>query len=177
VILYPYDPDWPRLFADLRTVIYTGTSLRPFVMHHVGSTAIPGMIAKPIIDMDLVIPNYEVLPQISSELERLGYTNNGDQGIADRLAFKPRDDEVPYCFPRRKWGLHHLYICPAFSQELDRHLVFRDYLRLHQEARDAYSRIKKQIEAESNDDKKAYALAKETRARAFVKGILKKART
>ncbi len=144
-------------------------------IHHVGSTSIPGLTAKPIIDLDLEIPDYSHLPSVETKLARLGYSNAGDQGIPDRLAFTREGDRVPYSDPPRKWIEHHLYVCPSFGVELHRHLQFRGFLLAHPEAREEYVRIKRQIEAESNDDRKRYATIKEERARAFVEGILAKA--
>jgi GrpB-like predicted nucleotidyltransferase (UPF0157 family) len=176
VILHPYDERWPERFAELSAVISAAVTVEHFDIHHVGSTSVPGMIAKPIIDMDLVMSDYGVFPRICEDLSRLGYRNNGDQGIKDRIVFKPLDDEVPYCSPRRRWYPHHLYVCPAGSEELRRHLLFRDWLRENEEARADYARIKREIEAESGNDRKAYALMKETRARAFVEEILRRSR-
>ena len=85
--------------------------------------------AKPILDIDIVMPSYEVFPGIVSGLRGLGYTHNGDQGIAGREAFKEQDREVPYTRPRRTWMAHHLYVCPEDGAELRRHLLFRDALR------------------------------------------------
>jgi len=135
------------------------------------------LAAKPIIDMDLVIPDYTAFPQIFEDLSRLGYINNGDQGIKDRIAFKAADEEVPYCMPRRQWYAHHLYVCPAFSEELHRHLLFRDQLRKDAHDREEYFKIKKEIELQAGGDWKVYAAIKEEKARSFVDEIIRKART
>jgi GrpB-like predicted nucleotidyltransferase (UPF0157 family) len=175
MILYPYDPDWKQAFNDLMEVFSSGISIKKIKIHHVGSTSIPELIAKPIIDIDIEIPNYDDFQILCFDLDRLGYTNNGDQGIKDRIAFKQRDDEVPYCVPKRKWINHHLYVCPSFSEELHRHIVFRDYLKANIKARTEYARIKIEVEKESYDDRKIYASIKEIRAKAFVEMILKNA--
>ncbi len=118
MILYPYDSEWKKWFLDLKHVLENGITIKDFKIHHVGSTSITGMIAKPIIDIDIEIPDYSFLETIDSDLHRIGYLNNGDQGIKDRIAFKRIDDVVPYCSPKRKWINHHLYVCPSFSEEL-----------------------------------------------------------
>ena len=176
MILYPYNPKWIQCFNDLKEVIYSGISVNNIIIHHVGSTSIPGIIAKPIIDIDIEIPNYDYFPTICMELDKLGYTNNEDQGIKDRIAFKQRDIEVPYCLPKRKWNNHHLYVCPSSSEELHRHIAFRNYLQQNIKVMEEYARIKKEIEKESNEDRKIYALIKERRVRAFVEKVLRKAR-
>lgn len=175
MILVPYDPQWKDWFEALRKVLSQALGISEARIHHVGSTSIPGLISKPILDIDLEIPDYGEFPKVSSSLSTLGYTDNGDQGIKDRIAFKRKDDTVPFCAPTREWINHHLYVCPSDSQELLRHIRFRDGLLRDPVARMEYARIKKEIEAESDGDRKKYALIKETRARAFVEGVLMKA--
>ena len=172
MILVPYDKEWPRWFVDLRGVLAQALGSSARMIHHVGSTSVPGLTAKPILDIDVEIPDYSHLPSVETRLAALGYGNSGDQGIPDRLAFKREGDAVPYGDPPRTWIEHHLYVCPSFSVELRRHLEFRDYLVAHPEAQEEYVRIKLQIEAESNGDRRRYATIKEERARAFVEGIL-----
>lgn len=172
-----YDSNWPESFLALSERI--GSALNGLIIdiHHVGSTAIPGIIAKPIIDLDIVIANYEVFPAVSAKLATLGYVDQGDKGILDRISFKRIDETVPYGVPVLPWIDHHLYVCPAFSMELKRHIAFRDYLRRHEDARLEYCRIKLSIEAEVGGERKAYADLKETRAKAFVEAVLQKAHT
>ena len=176
MILYPYDPEWKRWFSDLKNVLESNITIKEIIIHHVGSTSITGMTAKPIIDIDIEIPDYSFLEAIESDLNRIGYINNGDQGIKDRLAFKRIDDEVPYSLPRRKWITHHLYICPSFSEELKKHLIFRDSLETYDSYKEEYARIKREIEIESNDDRKIYATIKETRAKSFVESVISRGR-
>jgi GrpB-like predicted nucleotidyltransferase (UPF0157 family) len=175
MILYPYNPEWRQWFNDLQEALSSGISMSNITFHHVGSTSIPGLIAKPIIDIDIEIPNYDNFQTICMDLDKLGYTNNGDQGIQNRIAFKQRDDEVPYCSPKKKWINHHLYVCPSFSEELHRHIAFRNYLQGDVQAKDEYARIKREVEKEANDDRTIYASLKEIRAKEFVEKIIKKA--
>ena len=134
VTVVPYDPLWPIQFEALahRIISRCGSSL--LAIHHVGSTAVPGLWAKPILDIDL-----EILPEkferIKSHLETLGYTHEGNLGIVDREAFKTSQIDLPK---------HHLYVCPTTSHELKRHLAFRDALRKDDDLRDTYSRIKQE---------------------------------
>ncbi len=176
MILFPYDPEWKKWFLDLKHVLENEITIKDYQIHHFGSTSITGMIAKPIIDIDIEIPDYLFLDIIDSDLHRIGYINNGDQGIKDRIAFKRFDDEVPYCLPKRKWINHHLYVCPSFSEELKRHIIFRDSLENNESYKEEYARIKKEIEIESNDDRKVYATIKETRARSFVEAVISRGR-
>ena len=111
--------DWPRTFLRLRHWIWPSVSDVAIAIEHVGSTAVPGMAAKPVIDMDVVIASRTNLPSIVSRLGSLGYQHRGDLGIADREAFlAPRNQPA-----------HHLYLCVENSLALKNHLAVRDYLR------------------------------------------------
>ena len=118
-----YDPSWPALFEDiaapLRAVFVGGLLTR---IEHVGSTSVPGLPAKPIIDIDVVIPSRADLPEAIARLATLGYVHQGDLGITSRKSFRQ-----PEITPR-----HNLYVCAEDSPELRRHLAFRDYLRAHE---------------------------------------------
>ena len=172
MILAPHNPAWAAEFALLREVYLD--ALGPLVLRveHVGSTAVPNLLAKPIVDIDIVMPGYEVFPGIVSGLLDLGYTHNGDQGIAGREAFKEQDWEAPYTWPRRTWMAHHLYVCPVDGAELRRHLLFRDALRARADFRHEYERLKVAIAARSDGDRSAYARIKEIECRAFVECVL-----
>src|ERR1041385_6447753 len=120
MILAPYNPAWPAEFAALREIYTTALGDLVVQVEHVGSTAVPHLQAKPILDIDIVMQDYEVFPRIVEGLEKLGYTHTGDQGIPHREAFKRVDDTVPHTWPRREWMQHHLYVCPIHTAELRR---------------------------------------------------------
>src|SRR5262245_51865013 len=90
-------------------------------IEHVGSTAVPGLAAKPIIDMDVVIRSRSDLPAVITRLATLGYQHQGDLGIPDREAFRPPPGLPP----------HHLYVCLAGCAALRNHITLRDHLRSH----------------------------------------------
>ena len=105
-------------------------------IEHVGSTSVEDLSAKPIIDIDVVIEDYTVLEEVVSALGAIGYQHEGNLCIPGREAFKyDGKDHL------RK---HHLYVCPADSPELKRHVSFRDYLRTHSDAVREYSHIKEE---------------------------------
>jgi GrpB-like predicted nucleotidyltransferase (UPF0157 family) len=172
MILTPHNPQWAAEFTALRDV-YTG-SLGNLILRveHVGSTAVPNLLAKPILDIDIVMPSYDVFPEIVTRLRSLGYTHNGDQGIREREVFKPLDEMAPYTSPPRHWMSHHLYVCPATSLELRRHLIFRDALRADDTLRQEYEKRKLDIAGRSGDDRKVYARIKEIECRDFVEKVL-----
>ena len=144
VIVLPYDEAWERDFLAIRDRIRDALGDPARRIEHVGSTAVRGMHAKPIIDLDVVIDDASVLGEVIDALARIGYRHEGDLGIAGREAFRYEGGEpLP---------AHHLYVCPKDSPELARHLAFRDYLRAHPETAGAYSRIKEEGAARYPDD-------------------------
>ena len=157
-----YDPAWPALFeniaAPLRAVFADGPLLR---IEHVGSTSVPGLPAKPIIDIDVVIPSRADLPEAIVRLATLGYVHQGDLGITSRESFKR-----PLASPPQ-----NLYVCAEDSPELRRHLAFRDYLRAHPDDARRYAELKRELAARHITDIDAYVDGKSE----FVHGILRRA--
>lgn len=136
VIVENYNPEWPHWFEELRSFLEPKLGPIVFRIEHVGSTAIPGMIAKPIIDLNIVIQISD-FEEIKSWLAKIGFEHRGDLGIVGREAFLLTD-------LRLKKGLppHHLYVCDIDNEELKRQIAFRDYLREHKEDAAKYSEIK-----------------------------------
>ncbi|MBN1351907.1 GrpB family protein [candidate division KSB1 bacterium] len=172
MILHDYTPTWKEEFERLKAIYLESLGDTIIAIEHIGSTSIPGIKAKPILDVDIVIENYEIFPTVVDRLARLGYTHNGDQGILHREAFKRKDEFTPESSPRRKWMNHHLYVCPEFSEELKRQLIFRDTLRIDERAKRAYEAIKIEIAARADGDRKRYAAIKEAECREFVEKTL-----
>ena len=173
MLIHPYNPDWPKQFQQLREILLGDIPVSA-TLEHVGSTAVPNLPAKAIIDMDLVYVNPSDFLALKEHLEGLGYYHNGNQGIPQREAFK-RSSAKPSSFSALDSIRHHLYVCPQDSRELRRHLTFRDYLRNHEKARATYAQLKREIAQRANQDRKVYAQMKEKAARAFVEEILAKA--
>ena len=134
VRVVPYDPQWPRNFEAICKEIREVLGEKAVAVHHVGSTAVPGMSAKPIIDLDVEIQSRSDFPAVRDRLKTAGYIHEGDLGIRDREAFRYTG--------KQHLQIHHLYVCPSGSRELHRHLTFRNYLRTHPEAVREYSRVK-----------------------------------
>ncbi|MDR9852537.1 GrpB family protein [Paenibacillus sp. VCA1] len=159
ITVVEYDPDWVRLFEDLRDFVLPALSDIIVAIEHVGSTSVPGLAAKPIVDIDVVVPTEAEVQTAVQRLTSLGYLHEGDLGIAGREAFIP-PNHVPW---------HHLYVCTAENEEYKRHILFRDYLRSHPEDAKAYGDLKFELAERFRDDRKSYTRAKSD----FVKGILK----
>ncbi|MCR5262611.1 MAG: GrpB family protein [Clostridiales bacterium] len=131
-----YDETWKQSFSEIRSAVHDALGKLAVRIEHVGSTSVPGLSAKPIIDIDVVIGDRSVLGDVISKLSEIGYRYEGDLGIAGREAFR-YDGKA--CLPE-----HHLYVCPQDSPELKRHIAFRDYLRSNPEAAKEYGRIKEE---------------------------------
>ena len=134
VVVVSYDEAWKNAFEEIKTEIEAEIGALIIGIEHVGSTSVEGMSAKPCIDIDVIIKNYSVFDEIVRKLGVIGYIHEGDLGIKDREAFKYAD--------KSHLMTHHLYVCPRDSEELHRHIVFRDFLRENPEAVKKYSRVK-----------------------------------
>jgi len=161
VVMTEYDPQWPARFAMLRERIAAALGRLALQIEHVGSTSVPNMCAKPIIDLDVVV-EHEDVPAAITALETLGYRHEGNLGPDGREAFRWIGE-----FPE-----HHLYICPQGSPAFERHLRVRDYLRKHPEEAREYAEVKQRLAREYRDNRTKYQLAKKE----FVDALMEKAR-
>jgi GrpB-like predicted nucleotidyltransferase (UPF0157 family) len=174
MLIQEYTKSWIEDFNQLKTVLHNALSPLKISIEHVGSTSIPHLAAKPIVDMDIVYDENIEFEAIKMGLENIGYFHNGNQGILGREVFK-----------RNKMGVkhlildsiaHHLYVCATDSTELQRHILFRNYLIAHKEARTQYQNLKYEIAAAVNQDKKKYADLKALKASSFINNIIEKAK-
>ena len=126
VIVVPYDESWKSEFEEIKKEIEGTIGALILGIEHVGSTSVEGLSAKPCIDIDVIIKDYEIFEVIVAKLKSIGYTYVGNQGIKHREVFKYVD--------KSHLQKHHLYVCPQHSEELYRHITFRDFLRSTPEA-------------------------------------------
>jgi GrpB-like predicted nucleotidyltransferase (UPF0157 family) len=154
-----YDPDWPRVFRQLKGHIWPSARDVAVAIEHVGSTSVPGMAAKPVIDLDVVIASRTDLPVLLLRLAMLGYKHRGNLGIEDREAFM-----APQSQPA-----HHLYVCLQNSVALRNHIAVRDYLRTHPSEAVAYSNLKKRLAERFANERERYVEGKSD----FILSILK----
>ncbi|MDD6835357.1 MAG: GrpB family protein [Solobacterium sp.] len=136
VVVLPYDEQWKHDFLQIKAELANVLGQLAMEIEHVGSTSVQGLSAKPIIDIDIVIKDYNELEKVISALGKIGYQHEGNLGITGREAFG-YDGKEHLC-------KHHLYVCPEDSPELKRHIAFRDYLQTHPDAVQEYSRIKEE---------------------------------
>ena len=127
-----YDPAWPSLFESMRKRLQDLLIGSEALIEHVGSTAVPGLAAKPIVDIDVVVPSSADIPDAVRRLESAGFIHRGDLGISGREAFDV-PPELPY---------HHLYVVAAGTKPHLDHVLLRDHLRTHPDDAERYGRRK-----------------------------------
>ena len=156
-----YDHTWPAVFETLRARLVSVLGEVAIAIEHVGSTAVPGLVAKPIIDIDAIVRASSDVPNAMAQLAGLGYEHRGRLGIEGREAFR-----APEALPR-----HHLYLCVEGNLALTNHLAVRDYLRARPDLAAEYGALKKGLAAALPYDGDSYAAGK-TR---FLLGVLRQA--
>jgi GrpB-like predicted nucleotidyltransferase (UPF0157 family) len=151
VEIVSYDASWPRLFEEEREAlqrVLANWLVGP--IEHIGSTAVPGLAAKPVIDiMAAVRTLQDSRPAISAATE-LGYCYS---------PFRP-DREHWFCRPSPAFRTHHLHLIPHASGDWIRPLAFRDYLRTHAAVAVEYEALKRRLAAQYRLDREAYTEAK-----------------
>jgi GrpB-like predicted nucleotidyltransferase (UPF0157 family) len=154
LVVEPYNPEWPHMFRQLQTFLYRNLVGTYHAVEHVGSTAVPGMAAKPIIDVDVVAREGK-FEQIKNRLVAAGYEYENEKGVPGREAFDLRDAGLRAALPE-----HHLYVLAADADELRRHRAFRDFLIAHPEWAEKLSAHKLELAAKLGNDRQAYQDAK-----------------
>lgn len=155
-----YNPDWSTGFRQLKQKLETILIDYAVDIQHVGSTSIPGLPAKPILDIDIIIKDQTQFSGISSILERAGYHNRGDQGIPGRFAFRQQSIYTPDSPERTKWMEHHLYVCFSDSLALKNHLFFRDALLADKALCMQYAALKERLSGRNGISREQYTREK-----------------
>jgi GrpB-like predicted nucleotidyltransferase (UPF0157 family) len=156
--IVPYDAAWPALFHDEAALL--GRALAPWVVgpiEHVGSTAVPGLAAKPVIDIMAGVRTLEDSRAAISAATDLGYCYSPYRSEREHF----------FCKPSPAHRTHHLHLVPVGSPQWTRPLAFRDYLRTHADAAHEYQALKRRLAATHTLDREAYTEAK----RAFIDRI------
>ena len=167
MLVSTYDLEWPAKFSAIRAVLAPALGDACSAIEHVGSTAVPGMVAKPIIDIIVVVPSSS-LPQAIARLQDIGYVHKGDLGISSREAFELVSSE-----PRAALPAHHLYVCEEASEELLRQRAFRDYLIGNSQEAERLSRLKWALASRCGSDRQAYIAGKSETVREITRSALK----
>ncbi|MDZ5471122.1 GrpB family protein (plasmid) [Bacillus sp. 31A1R] len=149
VEVVPYTKEWKRLYENAEIELKNVFRTTDVTFHHIGSTSVEGLSAKPIIDILAEAADINLFDKHSPELEQIGYFGKGENGIPGRRYFhKVKDGNEAH-------RLVHLHAFEKGNPEINRHLIFRDFLRAHPEARNEYSEVKERaakMYRESIDD-------------------------
>lgn len=150
VEIHPWSPLWSHRFEVEKALLHQALGPASPGVHHIGSTAVPHLPAKPIIDILLAATDLALLDRFTPALETLGYEALGEFGIPGRRYFRKGGDN----------RTHHLHAFTAGSDHVRRHLAFRDYLVAHPAERQAYADFKTNLAASCAGDWESYCEGK-----------------
>lgn len=159
IVIEDYSPHWKLEFEQMSKVFADRLGNLAMSIEHVGSTAVPGLCAKPVIDIDIVVDSVSRLNKIIPSLVGLGYQYMGEVAIPDRFVFRPSSIAVPNDGSERLWLKHHLYCCIKGSAALRNHLLLRDALRNDELLMNAYGSLKRSL-AETANNMGEYVMGK-----------------
>jgi GrpB-like predicted nucleotidyltransferase (UPF0157 family) len=165
IAVVDYDPAWRSQFESEKERIILALGELLVAIEHGGSTAVPGLAAKPVIDMWAALRG-PLSPMQIGAMAGIGYEHFGEYGIADRDYFVK--STPPLC---------HLHCYPVGHPDWNRHLAFRDWLRTHPEGARAYGRVKRELAIRFTGDRMAYTEAKSDFIEAALAGKLDQMRT
>ena len=163
VEVVPYNPQWKKAFEAESGQIAKALATNLVVIHHIGSTAIPHIYAKPIIDFLIEVKDINLVTEQTPAMAALGYEAMGEYGLVGRRYFRKENS----------LGIrtHHVHIYEIYSPEIERHLAFRDYMIAHPEEAEQYSQLKQELAQKYPEDIEGYMDGKYE----FVKRIERKA--
>jgi len=146
IVIVPYDPQWSILYAQEAARILAVTGGIVLAIEHIGSTAVPGLAAKPIIDMLAAVPELTAVDGCMESLQQLGYVDERIQ-VSDRRLF---------CKGPYNEGTHHLHFVRSGSAAWQLPIHFRDFLRSHPQAIEQYAALKQELAAMHGADLDGY---------------------
>ena len=162
VKLVPHNTEWARLFVEEKARLNAALGDKALDIQHMGSTSVPGLVAKPILDIAVAVADLPTVTECVPLLEALGYTYFGD-----------RYEKGDYFFAKgsEQSRTHYIHMAEHFSSEWATMLRFRDYLIANPAARQKYSDLKCRLYQQYTSDRKAYTDGKE----AFIQSLLREA--
>ena len=163
VLMEPHNPDWTRQFQLEAARVTSALGSTAVDVHHIGSTAIPGIYAKPVLDLLLVVDSVTALDNKQSAIEALGYEARGEYGIPGRRFYRRDNADSD--------RTHQIHAFETGSPQIARHLAFRDYMIAHPDAAQAYSDLKRELAAKHPNDIEAYMDGKD----AFIQEVDRRA--
>ena len=164
MVVSDYDPEWKDWFQTVYDYVWPAVHDVAVRIDHVGSTSVPGLAAKPVIDLDIVVATEDDVRPVIERLAAIGYRWRGDLGVHGREAFRPPPSEA---LPP-----NNLYLVVEDNRAHMDHWLLRDLLRSDDEARESYAALKRYNAEQADGDIDVYVAAKAN----FVAGLLSKAR-
>lgn len=168
IAITDYNEAWPKWFSEIRDCLYTelADEVGAFAVEHIGSTAVPGLVARPLLDLCVVVSEASDMPSLMGGLERLGYIHQEVQGGPGLEAFRRRGPDVPFLEHKRDFSPHNLYASIGGTRELGNCLTFRDHLNHDADDRTAYAKIKSDLAPHADADQYSQAKAR------FIEAVL-----
>lgn len=159
----PHDPAWEEEFRRESALLAAVFSEELVEIHHIGSTAMRGICAKPVVDIVSVVKNIDKVDDFNPEMERLGYLPKGEASIPGRRLFIKPGEEL---------RTHHVHVFQVGSPDIARHLDFRDYMNAHPDEARMYSRLKERLADQFPHDADSYCDGKDS----FIQEVDRRAR-
>lgn len=149
IVVVDYNFNWPILYEEEKQRLLDAIGEDVLDIQHIGSTSVPGLAAKPIIDMVASLRHFPPSASLISALEELGYHYQGELGVPGRHFFRRGS-------PRS----HHLHLVEPNSEVWQKQVLFRDFLRVHPESAQRYDTLKRELAVQYRCDRTAYVNAK-----------------
>jgi GrpB-like predicted nucleotidyltransferase (UPF0157 family) len=159
--IHPYNPVWKTSYEKEVSKLATIFDGQQIAIHHIGSTSIAGMSAKPIIDILIEVDDIAAIDSSNKAMIEIGYEPKGEYGIAGRRYFQKGGD----------MRTHHVHVFRHDSNQVEKYLLFRDYLRAHPEAAGRYAKLKHDLATQFPYDMDAYSAGKSD----FINDVMQKA--
>lgn len=147
-----YDPIWAHLFEAERRILFQTLGDVAVGIHHIGSTAVPGLAAKPTIDILIEVTDIVALDAFNTNMRAIHYESKGEYGILGRRYFKKGVDV----------HTHHIHAFTHGDSNVARYIDFRDYLRAHPEVAQEYGKLKKDVAVRCDNNIDQYCNEKDT---------------
>ena len=150
ILLVDYDRTWPAKYQQEAALVTDAFNEILVRIHHIGSTAIPEICAKPKIDILVEVTDIELVEERNPKMVKLGYETRGEFGILGRRYFSKKGGE----------GTYHVHTFQVGDSHIDDHLVFRDYLKARPELAQEYCRLKRKLAEKYPEDIESYTEGK-----------------
>jgi len=160
VLIEDYKIEWREEFEKEKESLFAVIGQFVQAIEHIGSTAVPGLCAKPVIDIAVGVQELKAVKDCIEPLSSIGYEYRGEAGIPGRHFFVKGS---------RKTRTHHVHVELLNGPLWHSHILFRDYLRSHPKEATAYAKLKRAIAKKYSDDRDAYTLEKNS----YIEGIVK----